>query len=50
MIEEQWGVMLSVHEEIAYRYKWISEEKLLESAAKYGVWRASNTMTGGKLR
>lgn len=36
MIEEQQGVMISAPEEIAYRYKWISEEKLLESAKKYG--------------
>lgn len=36
MIEEQQGVMISAPEEIAYRYGWISEEKLLESAVKYG--------------
>ena len=30
MIEEQQGVMISAPEEIAYRYDWISEEKLLE--------------------
>lgn len=36
MIEEQQGVMISAPEEIAFRYGWISEEKLLVSAAKYG--------------
>lgn len=35
-IEEQQGVMISAPEEIAYRYKWINEEKLLEAAEKYG--------------
>ena len=36
MIEEQHGVMISAPEEIAYRYKWIRKNELLESANKYG--------------
>lgn len=53
MIEEQQGVMISAPEEIAYRYKWISEEKLLESAGKYGkspYGEHLKTVAGGKLR
>lgn len=53
MIEEQQGVMISAPEEIAYRYKWISEEKLLESAAKYGkspYGEHLKTVAVGKLR
>lgn len=53
MIEEQQGVMISAPEEIAYRYKWISEENLLESAAKYGkspYGEHLKTVAGGKLR
>ena len=36
MIESRQGVKISVLEEIAYRYGWITKEKLLESAHKYG--------------
>lgn len=36
MIETRQGVKISAPEEIAFRYKWISKEKLLESAEKYG--------------
>jgi glucose-1-phosphate thymidylyltransferase len=36
IIEEQQGVVISAPEEIAYRYGWISEKELLESAVKYG--------------
>lgn len=36
MIEKRQGIKISAPEEIAYRYEWISKEKLLESAAKYG--------------
>lgn len=53
MIEEQQGVMISAPEEIAYRYDWISEEKLLESAAKYGkspYGEHLKSVAGGKLR
>ena len=53
MIEEQQGVMISAPEEIAYRYGWISEEKLLESAAKYGkspYGEHLKSVAGGKLR
>lgn len=36
MIEKRQGVKISAPEEIAYRQGWISQEKLLESAATYG--------------
>ena len=36
MIEQYQGMTISAPEEIAYRYKWINREKLLESAEKYG--------------
>lgn len=36
MIETRQGVMISVPEEIAFRNGWISREKLLEIAVKYG--------------
>ncbi len=36
MVEQRQGVKISAPEEIAYRYEWISKEKLLESADRYG--------------
>ena len=36
MGEQRQGEKISAPEEIAFRYEWISKEKLLESAAKYG--------------
>ena len=36
MIESRQGIAVSAPEEIAYYQKWISKEKLLESAEKYG--------------
>ncbi len=36
MIEKRQGVKISAPEEIAFRHGWISKEKLLESAARYG--------------
>lgn len=36
MIEQRQGVKISAPEEIAYRYEWITKEKLLESASRYG--------------
>ena len=36
MIEKRQGIKISAPEEIAYRYGWITKEKLLESAARYG--------------
>ena len=36
MIEKRQGIKISAPEEIAYRFGWISKDKLLESANKYG--------------
>lgn len=36
MIEEYQGMTISAPEEIAYRFNWIDDQKLLESAQKYG--------------
>lgn len=36
MIEKRQGIKISAPEEIAYKNGWISKEKLLESAARYG--------------
>ena len=36
MIEQYQGMSISAPEEIAYRFKWIGEEQLRESADKYG--------------
>lgn len=36
MVEKRQGVKISAPEEIAFRNGWITKEKLLESAARYG--------------
>jgi len=36
MVEKRQGIKISAPEEIAYKYGWISKEKLLESADRYG--------------
>ena len=36
MVEQRQGIKISAPEEIAYRYRWISKEKLIESAKAYG--------------
>ena len=36
MVEQRQGIKISAPEEIAYRYRWISKEKLIESAQAYG--------------
>jgi len=36
MLEKRQGVKISAPEEIAYKNEWISREKLLEAAARYG--------------
>ena len=36
MVEKRQGIKISAPEEIAYKYAWISHEKLLESAERYG--------------
>ena len=35
-VEQRQGIKISAPEEIAYKYGWITKEKLLESAARYG--------------
>ena len=35
-VEQRKGIKISAPEEIAYKYGWITKEKLLESAARYG--------------
>jgi glucose-1-phosphate thymidylyltransferase len=36
MIEKRQGIKVSAPEEIAFRNGWISQEKLLQSASRYG--------------
>ena len=36
MVEQRQGIKISAPEEIAYKNGWISKEKLLESAERYG--------------
>ena len=36
MIEKRQSIKISAPEEIAYKNEWISKEKLLESAERYG--------------
>ena len=36
MIEKRQGIKISAPEEIGYKYGWISKEKLMESAERYG--------------
>ena len=36
MVEKRQGIKISAPEEIAYKYGWITKEKLLESAQRYG--------------
>jgi len=36
MVEKRQGIKISAPEEIAYRYRWITKEKLMESAERYG--------------
>ena len=36
MIEKHQSIKISAPEEIAYKNEWISKEKLLESAERYG--------------
>lgn len=36
MVEQRQGIKISAPEEIAYRYGWITKEKLIESAIAYG--------------
>lgn len=53
MVEKRQGIKISAPEEIAYRYDWISHEKLLESAERYGASPYGahlKAVAGGKLR
>lgn len=53
MIEKRQGVKISAPEEIAYRKGWISKEKLLESASKYGkspYGRHLRNVADGKMK
>ena len=53
MIETRQGVAISAPEEIAYYQNWISREKLMESAAKYGKSPYGDhlkTVAEGKIR
>jgi len=36
MVEKRQGIKISAPEEIAYKNGWITKEKLLESAQRYG--------------
>lgn len=36
MVETRQGVIVSAPEEIAYRYEWITKDKLMETAERYG--------------
>ncbi len=36
MIQNRQGLVISAPEEIAYKHEWITKEKLLESAERYG--------------
>ena len=53
MVEKRQGVKISAPEEIAYINGWISQEKLLESAERYGkspYGKHLKTVAEGKLR
>jgi len=53
MVEKRQGVKISAPEEIAYKYGWISKEKLLESAERYGkspYGAHLKTVAEGKIR
>lgn len=36
MVQDNQGIVISSPEEIAYKHKWISQEKIVESAERYG--------------
>ena len=53
MIEKRQGIKISAPEEIAFKYGWISREKLLESAERYGkspYGQHLKNVADGKLR
>ena len=52
-VEQRQGIKISAPEEIAYKYGWITKEKLLESAARYGkspYGQHLKNVADGKLR
>ena len=53
MVEKRQGIKISAPEEIAFKYGWISRDKLLESAARYGkspYGQHLKNVADGKLR
>ena len=53
MIEQRQGIKISAPEEIAYKNGWISREKLIDSAEKYGkspYGKHLKAVADGKLR
>ena len=53
MIEKRQGIKISAPEEIAFKYGWISRDKLLESAGRYGkspYGQHLKNVADGKLR
>lgn len=53
MIEQRQGIKISAPEEIAYKNGWISNEKLIDSAEKYGkspYGKHLKAVADGKLR
>ena len=53
MIEKRQGIKISAPEEIAFKYGWISRDKLLESAERYGkspYGKHLKNVADGKLR
>ena len=53
MIEKRQGIKISAPEEIAFKYGWISRDKLLESAERYGkspYGQHLKNVADGKLR
>lgn len=53
MIQNRQGVVISAPEEIAYKHEWITKEKLLESAERYGkspYGQHLNNVATGKLK
>ena len=53
MVEKRQSIKISAQEKIIFRYEWIDNEKILESAAKYGkspYGQHLKAVTEGKVR